>query len=691
MNRSRIFDLAMISLLGLACSLSVSVGSAQTDAPGTDRAIKKSVAEVPLIPRVNFLSNPTRLQTRISPDGKWLSWLAPRDGVINIWVAPASDLSKARALTAEKTRPLRDHFWAPDSSMVLFTKDRGGDENYLLYGIDVATGAERAYTPFESTSVEITAISRRVKDRILIGLNNRDPRWHDIYSLNLASGALTLVLRNEGYGDVWTDQDLNPRFVSKPRDDGGVGFFRVNGGRVEREPFTSAGFDDAWATSPLWFTADGRTLYWQDSRGRDTAALIVVDVASGRFRVLAENSKADIGGLFSDPRTNAMQAYAANYLRKEWTALDPAIRADLDYLKTQLTGEISVTSQTDANDVWILEVDSVTAPIATYRYDRKTRALTKLFVRRPELEGAILAAMTPLEIRSRDGLTLVSYLKLPPWSDPNGTGRPDKPVPMVLLVHGGPWSRDEYGYDGIGQWLANRGYAVLSVNFRGSTGFGKAFVSAGDREWGGKMLDDLIDAVDWAIGAGITTADKVAIMGASYGGYATLAGLTFTPERFACGVASVAPSNLNALVEAIPASWTADKVALEKRIGDPATAAGRRLLHDRSPLSKVEAIKRPLLIGQGTNDPRVKQAESDEFVNAMAKKGIPVTYILFPDEGHTIARPENRLAFYAAADQFLGACLGGRVEPIGGAMKASSATVPYGAAFTPGLSEAMAP
>jgi dipeptidyl aminopeptidase/acylaminoacyl peptidase len=477
MNRWRIFNLAMISLLGLACSLSGSGGSAQSGAPGIDRATRVPAAEIPLIPRAKFLSNPTWMRARLSPDGKWLSWLAPRDGVMNIWVAPGSDLSKARALTAERTRPIRDHFWAPDSSTVLFTNDRGGDENFLLYGVDVATSAERAYTPFEKATVGITAVSSRVKDRILIGLNNRDPRWQDLYSLNLASGTLALILKNEGYDEFWADQDLNLRIVSKPRGDGGVSFFRVNDGTVESEPFASAGLEDARTTSPLWFTADGSTLYWRDSRGRDTAALIAQDIASARFTVLAENSKVDISGFLSDPETNVVQAYATNYLRSEWTALDPVIHADLDYLKTQLTGDISATSQTDANDAWTVEVDSATAPIATYRYDRTTRALNKLFVMRPELVGEILAAEIPLEIRSRDGLTLVSYLTLPPSGNPNWNGRPDKPIPMVLLVHGGPWERDEYGYDGLHQWLANRGYAVLSVNFRGSTGFGKAFVS----------------------------------------------------------------------------------------------------------------------------------------------------------------------------------------------------------------------
>ena len=667
---------------------SADAGEAGASAPD---AAKASAAEVPLIARAQFFGNPTRAQGRLSPDGKWLSWLAPREGVLNIWLAPAADPSAARALTAESRAPIRDHLWAPNSSMVLISKDRGGDENFVLFGVDIATGAERPFTPFEKTQARIMGVSRHVKDRILVGLNNRDPRWHDIYSLDLASGALTLVLKNEGYDDFWADQNLILRIGSKPREDGGVAYFHVFGGTVASEPFVLAGFEDAWTTSPLWFTADGRTLYWQDSRGRDTAALIAEDFASGRSTVLAENSKADIGHFLSDPETNVVQAYATDYLRNEWTVLDRAIGPDLAYLKANLNGDISVASQTDANDAWIVEVDCAAAPLATYRYDRKTKALARLFVSRAELEAKTLADMIPIEIRSRDGLTLVSYLVLPPGSDPNGSGRPDKPLPMVLLVHGGPWSRDVYGYYGLAQWLANRGYAVLSVNFRGSTGFGKAFVSAGNLQWGAKMHDDLIDGVDWAIASGITTADKVAIMGMSYGGYATLVGMTFTPNRFACGVDIYGPSNLNTLLDSSPAYWTAEEYNIHKRIGDPTTAAGRQLLHDRSPLFRVDAIKRPLLIGQGANDPRVTQAESDQIVNAIATKRIPVTYILFPDEGHSFARPENRTAFYAAAEQFLAAFLGGRAEPIDGAIRASSARVPHGARFTPGLAEALAP
>ena len=463
----------------------------------------------PLIPRARFFGNPSRVQGRFSPDGNWLSWIAPRDGVLNLWIAPASDTSGARPLTAEKTRPIREHFWAPDSSMILFVNDKGGDENFVLYGVDVATGAERALTPFDKTVVRIVAIDRHVKDHVLIGLNNRDPRWHDVHRLDLASGKLALVLKNDGYSAFWADASLTLRLASKPHGDGGTDFFRVEDGVVETEPFTSVGLDDSMTTWPLRFTANGSTLYWTDSRGRDTAALIAEDLTSGRRTVLAQDPKADIGDVLVDPQTGVVQAYAVNHLRNEGTAFDPDIGADLAYLKAQLKGDVYITSRTDADDAWTVVVDPVTAPAATYRYDRETKTLTKLFVNYPELEGATLAAMIPIEIRARDGLTLVSYLTLPPGSDTNGNSRRAKPVPMVLLVHGRPWARDIYSYNGYHQWLANRGYAVLSVNFRGSTGFGKAFIAAGDLQWGRKMHDDLIDAVGWAVKVGVTTVDKV--------------------------------------------------------------------------------------------------------------------------------------------------------------------------------------
>jgi dipeptidyl aminopeptidase/acylaminoacyl peptidase len=654
-------------------------------------AMAQVPTEAPLIERIKFFGNPSRVAGRLSPDGKWLAWIAPRDGVLNIWVAPIASPTEGRPLTSERVRPIREFFWAPDSRSILFTNDKGGDENFLLYGVDVETADQRALTPFEKTRVEVIAVSDHVKDRILIGLNNRDPRWHDIYSLDLKTGALTPILINTGgYGGFTADESLTVRLADRPRPDGGDELFKVVDNKVEPQPLAEIGPDDARTTGPAGFTADGKILYWLDSRGRDTAALTAQDVATGAATVVAADPRADIGGVMADPQTGRVQAYAVNYLKNEWTAVDPAIIADLAFLRAHLKGEFQVTSRTFADDLWTVADDPVTEPPATWLYDRRKHTLTQLFVSRPELEGARLAPMRPVEIKTRDGLTEVGYLTLPVDAPVDAGGRPGQSLPMVLFVHGGPWARDGYGYNSYHQWLANRGYAVLSVNYRGSTGFGKAYISAGDHQWGAKMHDDLIDAVDWAIANGVTARGKVAIMGGSYGGYATLVGVTFTPDEFACGVDIVGPSNLDTLLKSIPAYWEAGRAQMYKAMGDPGTEAGRQLLHDRSPLFRADAIRAPLLIGQGANDPRVNQAESDQIVAAMSAKNIPVTYVLFPDEGHGFAKPENNIAFNAIAEQFLSACLGGLSEPVGDALKASSATVAHGVDFTPGLKAAVA-
>jgi dipeptidyl aminopeptidase/acylaminoacyl peptidase len=294
--------------------------------------------------------------------------------------------------------------------------------------------------------------------------------------------------------------------------------------------------------------------------------------------------------------------------------------------------------------------------------------------------------MRPVVIPARDGLKLVSYLTLPPEVDED---RPPRPLPMVLDVHGGPWARDEWGFNAVHQWLANRGYAVLSVNFRGSTGFGKEFTNAGNREWAGKMHDDLLDAVDWAVEQKIADRGRVAILGGSYGGYATLVGLTFSPDVFACGVDIVGPSNILTLLSTIPPYWQPMVQMFKDRVGDFTTHEGKTFLEERSPLSRVDRIARPLLIGQGANDPRVKQAESDQIVRLMRQKEIPVTYVLYPDEGHGFARPENRLSFNAVVEAFLAQHLGGRYEPVGDDFAGSSISVPTGADGVPGLSEAL--
>ncbi len=647
------------------------------------------VTATPLIERAKLFGNPAKASSKISPDGKWLTWMAPRDGVMNIWVAPLTDLSKAKPLTAEAKRPIRASFWAPDSKSILFINDKGGDENFLLYGVNVETGEQKTLTPFEKTRVQVTGIGRNVKDKILVAVNNRDPKWHDVHSLDLATGKLTMVFKNEGYGGFLPDENLNLRIATKARGDGGTDYFTIADNKVAATPFATVTLDDALTTRPLGFTTDGTSMYWADSRGRNTAALIEQDIASGKTKIIAEDARADITSAVPDMKTGRPLAYELDYLKNDYIALDPATKGDFAFLKKEAKGAFWINSRSDDGDKWIVTIDRVTEPSSAWLYERKGKRLTKLYTSRPELEGAPLVPMQPREIKSRDGLTLVSYLTLPQSVDPKGTGKASRPVPMVLLVHGGPWARDGFGYNPYHQWLANRGYAVLGVNFRGSTGFGKKFISAGDMQWGRKMHDDLLDAVNWAVAEGVTTKDKVAIMGGSYGGYATLAGLAFTPDTFACGVDIVGPSNLSTLLGTIPPYWESIKQQFYKRMGDPTTEAGKAILKERSPLYSADKIIRPLLIGQGANDPRVNVAESDQIVAAMSAKNIPVTYVLFPDEGHGFARPANNIAFNAVTENFLGKCLGGRAEPIGATLKASSAQIKHGAQYAPGLTEAL--
>lgn len=648
------------------------------------------LSSIPLIPRGDLFGNPTRAAGKISPDGQWLSWLAPKDGVLNIWLAPVDNPDAAKAMTEATDRPILQYMWAPDSKSLLYIQDKGGDENFLLYGVDIASGKETTLTPFENTRLDIVGGSESIRDKILIGLNNRDPQFHDVHLLNLNTGELTLVIENNSYAGFMADDTLTVRMALRQNEAGGTDYFRVVDNKVEEEPFTSTEMEDALTTSPDGYTRDGSILYWLDSRDRNTAALFAEDVATGERTLIAENDRADIGGTIRDRETGEVQAYSVNYLKTEWTALDADIGASLDWLGTQLEGEYGISSRTDDNQTWIVWNDPLTAPTATYIYDRQTQTLTPFYVTRPELEGAPLQPMYPLEIASRDGLTLPSYLTLPAGVAMDDNGNPSASAPMVLLVHGGPWARDDYGFNSIHQMLANRGYAVLSVNFRGSTGFGKDFLNAANKQWGLAMHDDLIDATNWAITQGIAGKDQVAIMGGSYGGYATLAGLAFTPETFACGVDIVGPSNLETLLGTIPPYWAPMVKIFHERMGNPDTEEGLALLKAASPLYKADQITKPLLIAQGANDPRVKQAESDQIVGAMKDAGIPVTYVLYPDEGHGFAKPTNNIAFFAIAENFLAECLGGRAEPLGDVLVPSSAEILEGAEHVVGLANALA-
>ncbi len=644
---------------------------------------------IPLIPRDALFGNPSKSQGRISPDGQWLSWLAPLDDVMNIWIAPRSDLSAAKAISNSTDRPIPDYFWAPDGSCILYVQDKGGDENYLLYKIDIASGEETCLTPFENTRVQLVGASHTIKTRLLVGLNNRDPQFHDVHMLDLTTGELTLVLENNSYAGFETDETLTVRLAMRQNAEGGADYFRVTDNVVEDEPFESTAMEDSMTTSPAGYTHDGQVLYWLDSRGRNTAALYAQDTATGERTLVAEDDKADLGGTFRDQKTGVVQAYSVNYLTTRWHAIDADIGASFDWLDGQLEGQSGVKSRSDDDRTWIVWNDPLNAPISTYIYDRDASTLTPFYTTRPDLEGAPLAAMRPVEITARDGLTLPSYLTLAAGSEAGDTGRPAAPTPMVLLVHGGPWARDTYGFSSIHQMLANRGYAVLSVNFRGSTGFGKDFINAGNKEWGLAMHDDLIDAVEWAIGEGIAPRDGVAIMGGSYGGYATLAGLAFTPDVFACGVDIVGPSNLETLLGTIPPYWAPMVKIFHERMGDPGTEEGLALLKAASPLNKADAITRPLLIAQGANDPRVKQDESDQIVGAMKSANIPVTYVLYPDEGHGFAKPDNSISFFAIAENFLAETLGAkgdvRAEELGDVLKPSTAEIVEGAEHVKGL------
>lgn len=643
------------------------------------------MTNTPLIPRRVFFGNPDRTQVTISPDGAHLAWLAPRNGVLNVWVAPRERPADAQPVTRDDGRGIRFYAWAYNGD-ILYIQDVGGDENWRVYSADVATGEVGDLTPYEGVAAQIVGLSPRRPDEIVIGLNDRNPQYHDIYRVNLTSGQRTLVAQHDRFMGFVADEDLRLRGAAAMNPDGGQTLFRPDGDDwTAWEDIPAA---DSLTTAPLGFDASGNILYMSDSRGRDTAALVAVDMATGATTVLAEDPRADAGEVLSHPTERHVQAVAFNYERKHWQVLDPAIAADLDYLAGVADGEIEITSRSLDDSTWLVAYVLDDGPVRYYLYDRTARAANFLFTNRDALEGLPLAKMRPAVVPARDGLNLVAYYSLPLGTDSDGDGLPDAPLPMVLLPHGGPWGRDVWGFNGWHQWLANRGYAVLSVNFRSSTGFGKAFTNAGDFEWGGKILEDQQDAVQWAIDRGIADPARVAVMGGSFGGYSTLAGLTFFPETFACGVDIVGPSNLITLLETIPPYWQPMLALFTSRVGDPRTEEGRALLRAHSPLTYVDRIVRPLLIAQGANDPRVKQAESDQIVAAMQARGIPVTYVLYPDEGHGFARPENNLSFAALAEAFLARHLGGRAEPIGDDLTGSSLTVPVGAEEVPGLKAA---
>lgn len=642
-----------------------------------------------MIPRRQFFGNPEKARARISPDGSKLAFLAPVEGVLNVWVCPAGKISSAKPVTKDTHRGIRSYFWAYTSNHILYSQDKDGDEDYHIYSVNLETAEIKDLTPLEKIRARIEGVSRHFPEEILVGINDREEgQLHDIYRIDIISGQRELVQQNPGFAGFLSDDKFRVRIGIAITPGGGQRWLLPD----EEEawnPFMEIAAEDAMTSGSAGFDKSGEKLFMLDSRGRDTSALKSLKLASGAEQLLAEDERADISGVIKHPTEKHVQAVTFTYARRQWKILDDSIAGDLEYLKRVADGEIQITSRTLDDRTWTVAYVLDDGPVRFYLYDRDEKRAEYLFVSNSTLQELPLVNMHPVIIESRDGLELVSYLSLPATSDPDADGRPDDPLPMVLLVHGGPWARDSWGYDPQHQLLANRGYAVLSVNYRGSTGFGKKFINAANGEWAGKMHDDLIDAVKWAVKQQVAQQDKIAIMGGSYGGYATLVGLTFTNDVFACGIDIVGPSNLVTLLENPPPYWMPIMPVMKLRVGDYSTEEGREFLESRSPLFFVDRIKRPLLIGQGEHDPRVKKAESDQIVAAMNEKEIPVTYLLFQDEGHGFARPENRFAFYAVAEAFLAQHLGGRYEEIGDAFDGAVFTVPSGKDGTPGLAEAL--
>jgi len=630
-----------------------------------------------LLRRRLIFADPERSVVRISPDGTWVAFRAPVDGVLNLWVAPINRVDEARPVTAVTDRNLGPWIiWMHDNRHVVFFREAAGDENWRAWRVDLETGDVRPLTPGPGVTCRIQQISRHFPSELLIMQNARDKRYFDVYRVNVATGESELLQLNEGVPGYFTDQQFCVRFAVRYTEDGVVEYLQ-RGADGEWALFSRIGAEDAMATRAIEFSADGRELYWLDSRGRDTAAVVAQDLATGTMRVLAEDRRADFTGMLLDPLTERPVAAPRSFERVAWQVLDPDYREDFDYLTRQSRGDLTITSMSQDRQQWIAAYQYDDAPTEWFHYDRAARQARRLFSAKPAWEGLPLVPMEPVIIRTRDGLELVSYLSRPRDSQPR------ERLPMVLLVHGGPWTRDGWGLNAHHQWLADRGYAVLSVNYRGSTGFGKDFVNAGNLEWAGKMHDDLIDAVDWAIGRGIADPRRVAIMGGSYGGYSALVGLTFTPEKFACAVDLCGISNLVTFLNTIPEYWMTWKSLWKIRTGDYTSEAGLRFLAERSPLSRADRIVRPLLIGQGANDVRVKASESEQIVAAMQRHSIPVTYVYYRDEGHGLGRPENRRSFTAVVEAFLAAHLGGRCEPIGDDFDGSTITFRAGRDLIP--------
>ena len=659
---------------------------------------KPQMSEKELIPRSVIFGNPDRIGLRTSPDGKNLSFIAPHNGVLNIFLASDNNLENAKAITNDTHRGIIRYFWSYDNKHIIYMQDNNGNENEHIFKVNIESGEITDMTVMDGVKAGVAALSKDYPNYMVILMNDRRADLFDPYLLEINSGKLHRLYKNDKYMSMDLDDKFQLRFAAMPRPDGGMTIEKFDMqekgittlidmiergekqeaidslinelGNTKVQTFMEVDPEDYYTTGIAGFSQDYNKVYITDSRGQDKAGLYEVDIATNNKTFIFSNDKADISGIIQNPNTKAIEAISWTYAKDEMKFFDEEVAKIFKEIESKEKGEVQITSRSVNDKIWTVAVTSDVAPAKYFRVNRDSNEIKFLFSGQSTLDNYKLSPMHPVVITARDGLELVSYLTLPKEvkvSSETAEGdivkniKTDKAVPLVLYIHGGPTARDEWGLDKVHQWLSDRGYAVLSVNYRGSTGFGKAFINAGNGEWSRNMHNDLIDSANWAMSSGI--ADSVAIMGGSYGGYAALVGLTFTPDFFKCAVDIVGPSNLVTLLESVPAYWGPYIENLNRKTGgNTKTDEGRKELLDRSPITRVNDIKKPLLIGQGANDPRVKQAESDQIVSAMEEKNIPVIYALYSDEGHGFARPENRMSFFTLTEYFLHKHLGGALQ-----------------------------
>jgi dipeptidyl aminopeptidase/acylaminoacyl peptidase len=630
-----------------------------------------------LVPRRVFFENPEYRNVRLSPDGKHLSYLAPLDGVRNLWVAPIDAPQNGQPVTRATDRDIGwDYRWAHTNRHLVFFRDHNGDENWRAASVDVETARVVPLTPERGVKSFIQESDHKFPQEMLLRHNQRDRHLFDLFRIDVVSGKSELIYENRDYFNLITDSSFRLRLGGRIVDDGSMAYFerRPDGNWV---PFTTIPLGDLDATELIDFSEDGGTLYLLDSRGRDKAVLAALDMATKKSIVLAADDEADITtASFIHRRPVAAMAMGA---RARWHPIDPAAAKDLAALAAYDRGDITLASFDEQGDIGVVYFEHDTKSGEYALVDRRTAEVKHLYVQHKVLNKMPLRPLEPVSFPARDGLRLNGYLTRP--APESGAGKP----PLVLVIHGGPYARDQWGFMPTHQWLANRGYAALSINYRGSTGFGKAFVTAADHEWGGKMHDDLIDGLDWALNQGFGDPDRVGFFGGSYGGYSALMAATKTPERFTCIVDLFGISNLMTFMATIPPYWTPWFRVWKERIADPDTELGRAFLTDRSPLNHLEHATKPILIAQGTMDVRVVAAESEQMVKALSEHGVPVTYVVFSDEGHGFVRPENRLAFYAVTEAFLAKHLGGEAQPVGDDFAGSTIAITVGRDLIPGV------